>query len=747
MIRENRLIRTGSLLLMATSSFLVAGVVSDVRFEGLVHISPQIAQEIIDIRPGSDVNDEKINESIKKLFAQKYFDDIYVDESNGVLTYHVKEKPVLAKVVLEGLGEDQNKEIIKSAGLKKGDSYDETKMKNLKKGLEGMLESQGYYDSVVEIDSEKINAEALSTKINVRKGENIYITKVNLIGIQAFDHDEISSVISNRERESFGWFMGRNDGKLKANELKMDQQRIREFYLSEGYLDVKVSNPVLRAHFDSYTAEITYKIFEGKQYKVGSVVVDLDDTMEGVAKLRDDIKLISGKVFNVNKLKQDVKSIQDFMSNQGYAFAQINPDIKQDREGMLANVTYRVKANSKVNVGSITISGNSRTVDRVIRRELYLSEGEAFSQKDLKDSIDALRRTGFFSDVKIVPRQVSRDLINLLVKVEETSTGSIMGGLSYGSYDGLGVNAGISDKNFLGTGIELGTTIDYSEKTLNGSIRFYNPRVNDSEYSLGGNIFARKFDYYDYDEDTKGATLTVGKRVGRNTHMSLGYVYENTNLTNLSDSLKSSIYYQEGKSVKSALVPAISYNNTDDFYLPRRGVMLNLSVEYAGVGGDEKFTRYSFSGRYFHGFEDQFDYDLIARARVKVSYIDDRGNLPINEKLYLGGFSTVRGFKSGTLSPVDSTGSLTGAKNLAAASLELSIPLVESMGLRFKAFADYGMTGEDKFNEITRKSVGAGLEWPKSPLGVPLEIYYAKAIDAKEDDRTTKWEFNLGSKF
>ncbi|HIO90142.1 MAG TPA: outer membrane protein assembly factor BamA, partial [Campylobacterales bacterium] len=173
MIRENRLIRTGSLLLMATSSFLVAGVVSDVRFEGLVHISPQIAQEIIDIRPGSDVNDEKINESIKKLFAQKYFDDIYVDESNGVLTYHVKEKPVLAKVVLKGLGEDRNKEIIKSAGLKKGDSYDETKMKNLKKGLEGMLESQGYYDSVVEIDSEKINAEALSTKINVRKGENI----------------------------------------------------------------------------------------------------------------------------------------------------------------------------------------------------------------------------------------------------------------------------------------------------------------------------------------------------------------------------------------------------------------------------------------------------------------------------------------------------------------------------------------------------------------------------------------------
>lgn len=747
MIRGNRLIRSGSLLLMATSSFLVAGVVSDVRFEGLVHISPQIAQEIIDIRPGSNVNDAKIDESIKKLFAQKYFDDVYVDEEAGVLTYYVKEKPVLAKVELEGLGEDQNKEILKSAGLKKGDSYDETKMKNLKKGLEGMLESQGYYDSVVDIDSEDVNSGALATKINVRKGENVYITKVNLVGVEAFDYDDISSVISNKERESFGWFFGRDDGKLKANELKMDQQRIREFYLSEGYLDIKVSNPVLRAHFDSYTAEVTYKISEGKQYKVGDVAVEMDDSLEGASDVRENIKLVSGKVFNVNKLKQDVKNIQDFMSNKGYAFAQINPDVKQDKESMTANVTYRVKANSKVNVGSITISGNSRTVDRVIRRELYLSEGEAFSQKDMKDSIDALRRTGFFSDVKIEPRQVSKDLINLLVKVEETSTGSIMGGLSYGSYDGMGVNAGISDKNFLGTGIELGTTIDYSEKTLNGSISFYNPRVNDSEYSLGGNVFARKFDYYDYDEDTVGATLTVGKRWGRNTHISLGYIYENTKLTNLSDSLKDSIYYTEGKSVKSALVPSISYNNTDDFYLPRRGVMLSLSTEFAGVGGDEKFTRYSFSGKYFHGFEEQIDYDLIARARVRVSVIEDRGNLPLNEKLYLGGFSTVRGFKSGTLSPKNASGSLIGAKRLASGSFELSIPLVKSMGLRFKTFVDYGATGEDKFTTINRTSVGAGLEWPKSPLGVPLEIYYAKALDAKEDDRTTKWEFNLGSKF
>jgi outer membrane protein insertion porin family len=736
------------LVLLVGTSCTFSQVIRDIKFEGLVHISPQIAQEIVGIKVGSSVDDKKIDESIKRLFAQKYFDDIYVKERSGVLTYYVKEKPVLAKIELDGLGDDQNQEILKSAGIKKGDSYDETKMSNLKKGLESMLESQGYYDSVVDIDSQSINDKALATNINVRKGENIYITKVDMIGLKEFSYEDISPSLANRQRESFGWLLGRDDGKLKASQLKGDKERIRDFYLSRGYLDIKVSDPALRANFNDYTAHITYRVDEGFSYRVGVVNIEVSQDIDDMDEIEEKIRLISGKVFNITKLKADIKSIQSFMSDRGYAFAKVVPDIKPDKEARVVNVTYKVRPNSKVNVGNITISGNSRTVDRVIRRELYLSEGEPFSQIDLKDSVDALKRTGFFSSVNIIPRQVSSDRIDLLVKVEETSTGSIMGGLSYGSYDGLGVNAGVSDKNFLGTGIELGTTIDYSEKTLNGSLRFYNPRLNDSDYSLSGNVFAREFDYYDYDEDTKGANLTLGKRVGRNTHISLGYIYENTKLDELSDSLKDSPYYNEGKSIKSSLVPSITYNNTDDYYLPRRGVKLSLSTEFAGVGGDEKFSRYSVNGRYYHGFADQLDYDLIARARVRVSYIDDRGNLPLNEKLYLGGFSTVRGFKSGTLAPKqDDTDTLIGAKYLASGSVEMSIPVVESMGLRLKAFYDHGMTGEEGFSEIKRDSIGASFEWPKSPLGVPLEIYYAKPLNDKDGDRVTNWELNLGTRF
>jgi len=748
MAKQNNTISAGGFLLVASTSFLAAQVITSVEFKGLVHISPQIAQEITGIRPGMNVDDKKIDQSVKKLYAQKYFDDIWVEENDGVLTYHVKEKPVIAKVKMEGLGEDENKQVLKTAGLKKGESYDETRMNRLKKGLEKSLEAQGYYDSVIDIDNKSINNNALETNIKVKKGENIIIKKVNLIGAKKYSYDDIKEVLANRQEESLGWLFGRDDGKLKANQLKADRARIREFYLKRGYLDVKVSEPILRANFSDYTATITYKIDEGKQYRVGNVDVYIErGNPEAEKALKEDLKLKPGKVFNVEKLKKDVAFIQDYMSDKGYAFSQVVPDVKQDRQKMVANVTYMVKPNKKIYVRNITIAGNSRTMDRVIRRELYLSEGEPFTKKDMKDSIDALRRTGFFSDVTIVPRQVGPDSMDLVVNVKETSTGSIMGGLSYGSYDGLGVNLGVSDKNFIGTGIDVGVSVDYSEKTFNGSLRFYNPRVYDSEYSLGGSIFRRNFDYYDYDEDTIGANLTLGKRIGRNTHVSLGYVYEDTELTNISDSLKDSPYYQEGRNIKSSIIPSINYNNTDDFYLPRRGMNLNFSTEIAGVGGDVKFTRYSFVGKFYKGLEDELDYDLILRSRIKYSIIKDRGNLPLNEKLYLGGFGTVRGFKSGTLAPRDADGSLIGAKELAAGTVEASIPLVKSMNLRVKAFYDYGTTGNDSISEIHRSSVGVGLEWPKSPLGVPLEIYYANPLDDKQGDHTTKWEFNLGTRF
>ncbi len=743
---------------------LNAQTIRDIQFDGLVQISPEIAKEIITVNVGEEINGDKVDESIKKLYAQQYFEDIWVDEDSGVLTFHLKEKPIISRVRITGVSQDKEDETLTKAGIKKGDLYDEIKIKNVEQNIKKDLQKQGYYDSVVEVENNTLDSGSVQTNIIINKGENIYIKKITLHGMKHFSYKDIEPVIANKEAQFAGWLLGRNDGKLKADQLKFDSMRIKEFYLQHGFLDVKVSQPTLRTHFEDYSAELSYTIDEGPQYRVGNVDINIDPSIANKETLLENFKLKKGKIFNVTKLRKDISKIRDKVSNKGFAFANIIPDVKQDKIKKIANITYRVIPNKKVYVNNITIAGNSRTMDRVIRRELYLSEGEAFNQRDLKDSQNALKRTGYFNDVQIQPHQISPDKLDLVVNVNEASTGSIMGGISYGSYAGFGINAGISDRNFMGTGIEIGTDIDYSMgeygsgddddegRTLKGSINFYNPRLFDSLYSLGGNIFKKDYNYINYKEKSFGASLKLGRKITRNIHASLTYLYQDTELTDVDEALKNNIYYQEGKIVKSSLIPSISYDNTDDYYLPRSGIHAGTSIEYAGVGGDAEFLSTNFSLKYYYGLEDLIDYDLILRFKGRVNIIEDNGYLPLNEKLYLGGFGTVRGFRYGSLAPrsedINNTrGDLVGAKKMAAASFEMSFPLVESIDLRLMTFYDYGTTGKEDFDEIHRSSIGIGIEWPKSPLGVPLQIFYSKTLDDEDLDRTRTIEFNLGRRF
>ncbi len=727
---------------------LQSETIKDIRFEGLVHMSPDIAKEITGLKRGEAVDDLKVDASIKRLYAQHYFDDIWVDDQDGVLIYHCKEKPVVSHVNVEGLDKDQSEKTLKEAQIKKGDLYDATKAKNVKEKITKQLQDEGYFDSSVKIEEKPLNSGSVETNVIVKKGEPVYIKKVNLIGAKHFTYDDIKDRIANRQRQFAGWFFGRDDGKLKADQLKFDAERIKEFYLEHGFMDAKVYPPYLKTNFSDYTATLTYKIDEGEPYTVGAINVEIDPTIANPQKLKDSFRLKSHKVFDVTKLRHDMSQIQKAVSDKGYAFASIVPDVQPDKTTHTVNITYKVQPNKKVFVHNITISGNSRTQDSVIRRELYLSEGEKFTRGDLVDSLNALKRTGYFNNVQIIPKQVGEDQVDLLVKVDEASTGSIMGGITYSDgYDGLGVNAGISDRNFLGSGIELGTTIDYSQKRLKGSINFNNPRLFDSLYSLSGNIYRNDYDYINYKEKSLGGSLGLGRKIGRNLHVSLTYLYEDTELTDVNDSLKNNIFYQPGHFKKSSFIPAITYDNTDDYYLPRHGIHAAYSLEYAGVGGDSKFLKHNAVIKFYHGFEDQFDYDLILRAKLRVSSMEDKGFIPLNEKLYMGGYGTVRGYKYGWLAPKDSEGNLQGAKRMATSSVELSIPLVKKMGLRGVAFYDYGMTGENSFSDIKRASYGAGIEWPKSPLGVPLQIFWTRPINDKPDDRLHKVEFNLGHRF
>lgn len=750
-------------LLLLGAVLANAQQITSINFKGLVHLSPETAKEIMGLKVGDELNGDSTDRAIAKLFRQGYFDDIYIENEGGDVTVTVKEKPSIARIDIKGVVTNDKTAIDGLINIKQGNMYDELAIERAKERIRQYYESKGYFDTVVDVTKEPVagNESSLFVTMNINRGENIIIENVNLVGAKLFDYDDVEPVVANKEREFMGWMWGRNDGKVKLFELPNDPARIQDKYYQKGYLDATVSNPYLNAYMDNYTADLTYYVTEGEQYRVSSVDIEAPEFLElDKEKILKGFRLESGDVMNSARLRQDMKKLDDMVADKGYAFVRINPKTEKNVEDKTVSIVYEVVPDEKVYIRNVQISGNDRTVDRVVRRELYLTEGNLYSRTDLQDSKDALRRTSYFDEVEIEEQRVGANQVDLLVKVKEASTGSISGGIGYGSSDGLLLNASVSDTNVFGNGMKGVISVDRSDNELSGQIGLTNPRLFDSEYSLGGTLYANDYSWNNYDEKSYGLNVVVGRKLTRNLSASLGYIIEQSRISGLSDVLKT-VGYKDGKSLKSSLIPSITYNSTDDYYLPRTGIIASTSLEFAGVGGDEKFLKSRTNFNWYQGIREWVDYDLIFRFKSSFGKIWDRGWVPINERLYLGGIRNLRGFESRTVSPkvkvLSGSWYETGGDMSFNSSAELSFPLIERVKMRGVLFVDYGVIHGKIANvtspgivdhvdgRISRYSAGAGIEWV-TPMG-PLQLIFAKPLKKQDGDDTSTFEFTIGQRF
>ncbi|AKJ53029.1 outer membrane protein assembly factor BamA [Campylobacter lari] len=730
----------------ALSSSLCAATIKDIKFEGLSQLSKESAIAISKLKIGQKIDPASIDTAIKNLFDRNYFKDIVVEEKNGVLTFKVIEKPSISKIDIQGIASNDRKQIESLVGLKPGILYDENSAKEAAEKIKLFYQAKGFYDTVVEIKDEKLsNSSSLKLTFVVNRGENIIIEKVHLSGAKNLSYSDVEPAIANKQREALGWMWGFNDGKLKIFDLANDSSRISDVYLKEGYLDVSVSPAFLNTYTDTYQADLTYFINEGEVYKVKGIKIFnpifSDEENEALA---NDLKLSVGKIVNIEKLREDIKTIETKTADLGYAFVQVIPDIQKDKENHEAMIIFKVIPNEKVYIRDVIISGNTKTVDRVIRRELYLTEGNLYNRTDLIDSRNALRRTAYFENVDIKEQRVDDTHIDLIVEVKEASTGAISGGIGYGTSDGILLSASLSDANILGSGMKGSVSIDKGDDTLSGRVSLRNPRVNDSDYSLGGSLYSDRLEWDSYDERNYGFDISVGKTLGRYTSVDLTYNLEQSDIYHLSDRLIAQ-GYKLGKTYKSSITPSIVFNNTDDYYLPRSGFIASTSLEYAGLGGDQEFISSTTKFNYYQGLEEFIGWDLIYRYKASFYKVWDQGYLPINEKLYLGGIGTIRGFDRRSVSPKNEWGDETGGTVAFANSVELSFPLFDRIKLRGSVFFDYGAIGESSLSQIQRWSTGVGFEW-LTPLGA-LNLVFAKPFNTNSKDDLSKFEFMLGARF
>lgn len=745
------------LTLLAVNSF--AYTIKSIKYEGMVHMSESVALRMLKFEVGDTIGDEVIDRSIKDYYKQGYFDDIWVDISKeGVLTYHFKEKPLISKIELKGWKENDAEVQNSIIQIKVGSLYDEKRLEDAKKRIIQAINQDGKIDSVVEILKEHLENGSIKITFLVNEGEEIIIKKVDYSGLLALDSDDFDEVIANKEREFMGWLWGRNDGKMKIEDLAYDPLRIRDLYMQYGYLDADVKEPFTRVNFDNYTADISYQIKEGDSYQISAVSINQIKKVADEAKIRELIKLKKGDTFNIKTFREDSKRIKTLIADMSYAFVQVIPDLKKDKKNKTVEVVFKIMPGEKVKIRNVLISGNSRTLDRIIRRELYLGPGDLYSLTDLSDSRNALGRLGFFDGNTIEEKRIDGKTMDLIVKVKEAPTGNIQLGGGYGSYAGLLISVAVNDRNIWGSGIDVGIQAERSELTSNYSFSLSNPRLNDSDFSGNFSVYTSDYEYNDYTVLSDGLNLGLGHRFTRYISGYLGYGFSK----NSYEFDENSTYYNDPifeNYSKSSVTVSLKFDNTDDFYLPRNGITITQSIENSGLGAEASFIKSKTTFSAYKGLSEWLGFDAIARYKARFYYVKDTGFLPVAERFYMGGIGSVRGYESYSLSPkikLDPEASdgirRFGGEYTGSNSFELSFPLVPKAKMRLVTYLDWGYIGTSEKPEgdyiienLSRGGFGAGIEW-FSPVG-PIQLMFSKPLAQEANDKTAAFEFTMGQRF
>ncbi|WRD48233.1 outer membrane protein assembly factor BamA [Helicobacter pylori] len=842
--------------------------VKSVSYVGLSYMSDMLANEIVKIRVGDIVDSKKIDTAVLALFNQGYFKDVYATFEGGILEFHFDEKARIAGVEIKGYGTEKEKDGLKSQmGIKKGDTFDEQKLEHAKTALKTALEGQGYYGSVVEVRTEKVSEGALLIVFDVNRGDSIYIKQSIYEGSAKLKRRMIESLSANKQRDFMGWMWGLNDGKLRLDQLEYDSLRIQDVYMRRGYLDAHISSPFLKTDFSTHDAKLHYKVKEGIQYRISDILIEIDNPVVPLKTLEKALKVKRKDVFNIEHLRADAQILKTEIADKGYAFAVVKPDLDKDEKNGLVKVIYRIEVGDMVYINDVIISGNQRTSDRIIRRELLLGPKDKYNLTKLRNSENSLRRLGFFSKVKIEEKRVNSSLMDLLVSVEEGRTGQLQFGLGYGSYGGLMLNGSVSERNLFGTGqsmslyanIATGGGRSYpgmprgAGRMFAGNLSLTNPRIFDSWYSSTINLYADYRISYQYIQQGGGFGVNVGRMLGNRTHVSLGY---NLNVTKLLG-FSSPLYNRYYSSTKQIIIPSqpvcvsslglllglrqvqscstpgstrvgqtppvtglwdrdyhtpitssftldVSYDNTDDYYFPRNGVIFSSYAtmsglpssgtlnSWNGLGGNVRNTKVYGKFAAYHHLQKYLLIDLIARFKTQGGYIfryNTEDYLPLNSTFYMGGVTTVRGFRNGSITPKDEFGLWLGGDGIFTASTELSYGVLKAAKMRlawffdfgfltFKTptrgsffynaptttanFKDYGVIGAGFERATWRASTGLQIEWI-SPMG-PLVLIFPIAFfnqwgdgngkkckglcfNPNMDDYTQHFEFSMGTRF
>lgn len=703
----------------------------------------------VESKAGDFYDPAALRNDLKAIYKMGYFSDVRIEveesDTGKVVTFQVTEKPVLQNISYSGLDALSKEDVSEIANISSGTIENSTKINNSVAAIKALYKSKGYYNTSVTAQISYPDETHADLRYIIDEGDKIYIKKIKFIGNKSFDSGKLEDVIESSEKSWLSWIT--ESGLMKQQLLAQDVARLGSFYNNQGFLEVKIGEPQVEQ--DGEWLYITFTIEEGPRYRVGTISF-AGDLIKDKQTLRKLCSIQSEEFINRQILREDILKITDLYSENGFAFANIRPKMNKSATGARVDIVIDIDKGDLVYIQRITIKGNTRTRDNVIRRELKIAEGGIFDSKALRRSTQRLQRLDFFEEVNIIPEPAMDPAkMNVTINVKEKSTGQFSIGAGYSSVDSVMVMGEISENNFLGRGDKLSLAANLSGTSNRFNLSYTDPHFRDSQLSVGLDVFNWFREYDDYDKDSQGAAVRFSYPLFEKWRGYGSYSYTDTELSNVSENASQIILDSMDINVTSALKFGLVRDTRNRMIAPSRGSQNSITVKYAGriLGGDAEFTKLeAFSSWYFPmPWATVFHFKL-AGGQV---WENSTGKLPVYERFYLGGINTIRGFEYAKASPIDpATGDRIGGDKMWYTNIEYVFPLLSKAGLQGVVFFDAGKVyaAEEDWNiNSYNKATGVEVRW-MSPMG-PLRLVWGYNLDANPDEDSTVWDFSIGGSF
>ena len=698
-------------------------------------------------KPGKPLSEADIAADIKTIFKMGYFLDVSAsvasDPQGKVITFTVMEKGLISEIRIVGNKALDRDDILGAMTVKTRSSLNREKIKEDIQKIKALYDTKGYYNAEITDRIENDGQKDFVVILDIKENDRVYIRTITFEGNETFTTKELVNMMTTNERTLFGFIT--DSGILNRDHLKQDVQKLNAYYFNNGFINSQIGEPVIT--HDAKGIYIKIAVREGKRFKIGKVEISGDDLAKSRANLYAALKTKSGNHYDREAVMKDMEMITLAANDEGYAHADVNPQIKTYEKEQIVDVDFHLTKGALVYISRISISGNTVTRDKVIRRQLSIAEGDLYSSSKLKSSYAALNQLRYFEEVDIQTEKTPDNKMDINLRVKEKNTGMFMIGAGYSAVDQAIIMAQITQQNFLGYGQIVSLKASLGSTTNNYELSFTEPWLFDLPLWCKADLWKYKKQYDSYTLDTRGAGLTLGYPIWDKITGYVGYKFSIDNVQDVNEDTASQyIKDQAGERTTSSVTLSLGYDSTNDTMFPSKGVKASVFVQHAGMplGGNTKFTKY---GGNIAGYYPLF-WDVVFGAKGRIGYLQNNdendSKIPIYERYVLGGINSLRGMRYvGPVNP--STSDVIGGTTMLAFSLEVVFPLIKDAGMKGVLFYDAGNTwnGNYYLNDL-RQTCGAGIRW-YSPIG-PLRLEYGYILDRRglNDDAFGRWEFTIG---